>query len=69
MSRSGEFFEFFNETVTDALDTEVIDVVLHTKVSILKHAIAFDEDLLLFSDQTQFMLNWWCKFNSRKCFN
>jgi hypothetical protein len=57
MSRSSEFFEFFNETVTDALDTEVIDVnVAHTKVAILKHAVAFDEKLLLFSDQTQFIL-------------
>ena len=57
MSRSGEQFEFFNETVTDVLDTDVIDVnVAHTKVSILKHAVAFDEKLLLFSDQTQFIL-------------
>jgi len=57
LSRSGENFEFFNETVTDALDTDPIDVnVSHTKVSILKHAVAFDEKLLLFSDQTQFIL-------------
>jgi len=57
MSRAGEFFEFFNETVTDALDTDVIDInVAHTKVSILKSAVAFDEKLLLFSDQTQFIL-------------
>ena len=58
MSRSSEFFEFFNETVTDALDTDVIDLnVSHTKVSILKSAVAFDEKLLLFSDQTQFILS------------
>ena len=58
MSRSGEFFEFFNETVTDSLDTDIIDInVSHTKVSILKHAVAFDEKLLLFSDQTQFILS------------
>jgi len=57
LSRSGEIFEFFNETVTDALDTDPIDInVAHTKVSILKHAVAFDEKLLLFSDQTQFIL-------------
>ena len=57
LSRSGEIFEFFNETVTDALDTDPIDInVSHTKVSILKHAVAFDEKLLLFSDQTQFIL-------------
>jgi len=57
MSRSGEFFHFFPETVTDALDTDPVDVASTAKkVSILRHAISFDEDLLLFSDQTQFML-------------
>ena len=57
MSRSGEFFQFFAETVTQTLDTDVVDVASTSKkVSILRHAISFDEDLLLFSDQTQFML-------------
>ena len=58
MSRSGEFFEFFPETITQVLDTDPIDVAsTHTKVSILRHAISFDEELLLFSDQTQFILS------------
>ena len=57
MSRSGEFFEFFPETITQVLDTDPIDVAsTHKKVSILRHAISFDEELLLFSDQTQFIL-------------
>ena len=57
MSRSGEFFHFFPETVTDTLDTDPVDVASTSKkVSILRHVIPFDEDLLLFSDQTQFML-------------
>ena len=57
MSRSGEFFQFFPETVTDALDTDPVDVASTAKkVSILRHVVSFDEDLLLFSDQTQFML-------------
>ena len=57
MSRSGEFFEFFPETITQTLDTDPIDVAsTHTKVSILRHAVSFDEELLLFSDQTQFVL-------------
>jgi hypothetical protein len=56
-SRAGEFFEFFPETITQTLDTDPIDVAsTHTKVSILRHAISFDEELLLFSDQTQFVL-------------
>jgi len=57
MSRSGEFYEFFPETITQTLDTSPLDVAsTHTKVSILRHAISFDEELLLFSDQTQFIL-------------
>jgi len=57
MSRSGEFYEFFPETITQVLDTSPIDVAsTHTKVSILNHAISFDEELLLFSEQTQFVL-------------
>ncbi len=57
-SQSGEYFSFYPETVTTLLATDPIDVaVSHTKVSILRHAIPFNETLLLFSDQTQFMLN------------
>ena len=57
MSRSGEFFSFFNETVTTVLASDVIDVAsTHNKVSILRSAISFDEQILLFSDQTQFIL-------------
>ena len=57
LSRSGEFFEFFPETITQTLDTSPIDVAsTHTKVSILRHSISFDEELLLFSDSTQFVL-------------
>ena len=58
LSRSGSYFKFYPETVTTVLDTDPIDVaVSHTKVSILRHAIPFNETLLLFSDQTQFMLS------------
>jgi hypothetical protein len=57
MSRSGEFFQFFPETVTQVLDTDPIDVAsTHSKVSILRSAISFDEELLILSDQTQFIL-------------
>jgi len=57
-SRAGEFFNFFPETITQTLATDPIDVAgTHTKVSILRHAISFDEELLLFSDQTQFVLS------------
>lgn len=57
MSRSGDFFNFFRGTATAVLDDDPIDVgASHTKVSILRHAVPFNETLLLFSDQTQFRL-------------
>ena len=57
MSRAGDFFEFYPETVTTILDTDPIDInVSHTKVAILRFAIPFDEELLLFSDQSQFVV-------------
>lgn len=56
-SRSGEFYNFFRTSATQVLDTDPIDVaVSHIKVSILQHAIPFNETLLLFSEQTQFQL-------------
>lgn len=56
-SRAAKYFDFFPETVTTILDSDPIDVAASsTKVSILRHAVPFDEDLLLFSDQTQFVL-------------
>ncbi|WP_067516906.1 hypothetical protein [Endozoicomonas ascidiicola] len=56
-SKASEFFNFFISTATALLDDDPIDVgVSHTKVSILRHAIPFNETLLLFSDKTQFQL-------------
>jgi len=57
MSQAGEFFAFLPSTVTSILDNAPIDVsAAHTKVSILQHAVPFNGRLLLFSDQTQFVL-------------
>ena len=57
LSRVSEFFNFFPETVLSVLDTEPIDVAAsHTKVAILKHAVTMGEKLILFSEQTQFVL-------------
>lgn len=57
MTRAGEFFNFFRDSAIQVLDTDPIDIaVSHTKVSILNHAVPFNESLLLFSDQTQFIL-------------
>lgn len=57
MSRAGGFFNFFRQSAIQLLDTDLIDIAAsHVKVSILRHAIPFNETLLLFSDQTQFQL-------------
>lgn len=57
MSEATEFFNFFPTTVTTLVDNDPIDTAAsHSKVSILHHAIPFNEELLLFSDQTQFRL-------------
>ena len=57
MSRVSEFFNFYPETVTTVIDSDPIDIAAsHTKVSILKHAVTMGEQLILFSDQTQFIL-------------
>lgn len=58
LSRSGEYYNYWGETVTAVLDSDPIDVaVSHVKVSILRHAIPFNKTLLVFSDQTQFQLS------------
>lgn len=56
-SRAANFFEFFPSTVTTVVESDPVDTsASHTKVSILRHAVPFNEDTLLFSDQTQFKL-------------
>ena len=58
LSTVSDFFNFFPETVISVLDTEPIDVAAsHTKVAILKNAVTVGEKLILFSDQTQFVLS------------
>lgn len=57
LSRSASFFNFWFASVVDMQDTDPIDLaVSHNSVSILYHAVPFDEELLLFSNDTQFLL-------------
>lgn len=57
-SEAGEFFNFFPTTVTTILDSDPIDIaVSHVKVSVLRHAVPFNQELMLFSAQTQFTLD------------
>lgn len=56
-SEADQYFNFFRTTVLTLLDSAPIDVgIAHTKVTKLKHAVAFQEKLVLFSEQTQFIL-------------
>jgi len=58
LSRVRQFFEFFPETVTAVLDTDPIDVVAsNNRVSVLRYAIPYQDELILFSPQYQFRFN------------
>jgi hypothetical protein len=56
-SEASSFYNFFRTTVRDLLDSSPIDVaVSNDSVSILKSAVPFAEQLLLFADLAQFNL-------------
>lgn len=58
LSRAREFFDFFPETVTTVLDTDPIDLTAsNNRVSILRYAIPYQDELIIFSDQIQFRFN------------
>lgn len=57
MSRTAKYFDFFPASVASLSDDDPIDVAIsHNRVSILKYAVPFSEQLLLWSDQAQFVL-------------
>lgn len=57
LSKSSEFFQFWMSSATDILDIDPIDLAVSSdSVSILNHAVPFNEELLLFSNQAQFLL-------------
>jgi len=58
LSRVRQFFEFFPETVTTVLDTDPVDVVAsNNRVSVLRYAVPYQDELILFSSQIQFRFN------------
>lgn len=58
LSRVREFFEFFPETVTTVLDSDPIDVVAsNNRVSVLRYATPYQDELILWSAQIQFRFN------------
>ena len=63
LSKAGDYFNFFRTTATQLLDDDPIDLTASdnsgegSPVSILRHAVAFDKKLALFSDNAQFILD------------
>jgi len=57
MSRSGSYFDFWRSTATALLDDDPIDIAgVDAGVSVLRSAVAFYDQLILFADQAQFAL-------------
>lgn len=57
LSRTSDFFNFWVDSATSIVDTDPIDLqVSHNRVSTLYNAVSFNQDLYLFSAQTQFIL-------------
>ena len=58
LSRSGEFFQFFPETATTSLDSDPIDITAsNNRVSVLRYAVPYQDELIIFSSQSQFRLS------------
>lgn len=58
MTRSARYFSFFPPSVASLSDDDPLDLaVSHNRISILKYAVPFSEQLLLWSDQAQFVLS------------
>lgn len=56
-SGAGDYGNFFRNTLTTLLDSDVVDVATTTnKVTILQYAVAFNKSMMLFADQSQFSL-------------
>ena len=57
LSEAGSYFNFFPPSVAVSSDSDPIDVAVSTnKISILKYAVPFAEELLLWADHNQFVL-------------
>ncbi|UIS73832.1 tail fiber protein [Pasteurella phage vB_PmuP_PS07] len=57
LSRTSRYFDFFPASVANNSDDDPIDVAIsHNRISNLKFAVPFSEELLLWSDEAQFTL-------------
>lgn len=58
LSVAGDFGNFWRMTVLDYIDSDVIDVAAtSTRVSLLRHAVPFNDGIVLFSDRSQFAMS------------
>lgn len=58
LSEHGAFYNFFRTTLTALLDTDPIDTAAsHVKISLLRHAVPYQKELILWSDETQFVFS------------
>lgn len=58
LSRTARYFDFFPASVATFSDDDPIDVAIsHNRVSTLKYAVPFSEELLLWSDEAQFVMS------------
>ena len=58
LSTAGDYGNYWRNTMTTLLDSDLVDVALATnKVSILKFAVPFNDTMMLFADQSQFSLS------------
>jgi hypothetical protein len=56
-SCAGDFGNFWRNTVLDYVGSDVIDVAVTTsEVSLLNHALSFNDGIMAFADQTQFSI-------------
>jgi len=57
MSEAGNYYNFFRSAIAVVLDSDPIDIgTLNTSVSTLRAAIPYNESVIIFSDQAQFVL-------------
>jgi len=58
MSVAGDFGNFWRQTVTDLLDTDVVDIaVAGSQISNLRYAVPFNNTMMLFAEKGQYALN------------
>lgn len=57
LSRTAKYFNFFPASIANLSDDDPIDVAVSVnRIAILKYAVPFSEELLLWSDEAQFVL-------------